>query len=39
MIGVAPSYGVRSPRLLAPVVVYGTSWCAATQLVRRRLDR
>ncbi len=23
----------------APVVVYGTSWCAASQMVRRHLDR
>ncbi len=23
----------------APVVVYGTNWCAATQRVRRQLDR
>lgn len=23
----------------APVVVYGTGWCAATQMVRRYLDR
>lgn len=23
----------------APVVVYGTRWCAATQMVRRTLDR
>ncbi len=23
----------------APVVVYGTRWCAATQMVRRYLDR
>ncbi len=23
----------------SPVVVYGTSWCAATQTVRRYLDR
>jgi mycoredoxin len=22
-----------------PVVVYGTSWCAATQLIRRYLER
>lgn len=22
-----------------PVIVYGTRWCAATQLVRRHLDR
>jgi mycoredoxin len=26
-------------RSYAPVVVYGTSWCAATQMVRRYLDR
>jgi len=26
-------------RTYAPVVVYGTSWCAATQMVRRFLDR
>jgi len=23
----------------APVVVYGTRWCAASQMVRRRLER
>ncbi len=23
----------------APVIVYGTGWCAATQMVRRYLDR
>jgi mycoredoxin len=23
----------------APVVVYGTSWCAATQIIRRHLKR
>src|SRR3989442_5180272 len=23
----------------APVVVYGTSWCAATQIIRRHLER
>ncbi len=23
----------------APVVVYGTSWCAATQMIRRHLER
>lgn len=23
----------------APVTVYGTQWCAATQMVRRQLDR
>jgi hypothetical protein len=26
-------------RSYAPVVVYGTSWCAASQMVRRYLDR
>jgi mycoredoxin len=25
--------------VLAPVVVYGTSWCAQSQMVRRYLDR
>ena len=24
---------------LAPVTVYGTTWCAASQMVRRHLDR
>jgi mycoredoxin len=32
-------YGVRSAPVIAPVTVYGTSWCAATQLIRRYLDR
>ncbi|HXG39850.1 MAG TPA: glutaredoxin family protein [Candidatus Limnocylindrales bacterium] len=36
---VATAYGVRSAPSLAPVVVYGTSWCAASQRVRRYLDR
>jgi mycoredoxin len=27
------------PAAGAPVTVYGTSWCAATQIVRRHLDR
>jgi mycoredoxin len=26
-------------RAIAPVTVYGTRWCAATQAVRRHLDR
>ncbi len=26
-------------RSTVPVVVYGTDWCAATQMVRRYLDR
>jgi mycoredoxin len=26
-------------RATAPVIVYGTQWCAATQMVRRYLDR
>lgn len=32
-------YGVRHAPAVAPVVVYGTGWCAATQTVRRHLDR
>jgi mycoredoxin len=36
---VGSSYGVRSAPAQAPVVVYGTRWCAATQTVRRYLDR
>ncbi len=28
-----------STRSAVPVVVYGTDWCAATQMVRRYLDR
>jgi mycoredoxin len=31
--------GVRDAPAIAPIVVYGTSWCAATQMVRRYLDR
>ncbi len=33
---VRPSY---SDEQEVPVEVYGTSWCAATQMVRRYLDR
>ncbi len=29
----------RTDEETAPVVVYGTTWCAATQMVRRYLDR
>ena len=32
-------YGVRDRPGIAPVTVYGTNWCAATQMVRRHLDR
>jgi len=32
-------FGVVSSPAAAPVVVYGTRWCAATQMVRRFLDR
>jgi mycoredoxin len=32
------TYGSRY-RSGVPVVVYGTSWCAASQMVRRYLDR
>jgi mycoredoxin len=36
---VGSRYGVRSAPASAPVVVYGTRWCAASQMVRRYLDR
>lgn len=40
MIGYAPvGYGVRSAPVAGPVIVYGTRWCAASQTVRRHLDR
>jgi mycoredoxin len=29
----------RAAPAAAPVVVYGTRWCAASQMVRRHLDR
>jgi mycoredoxin len=32
-------YGRRVPPPDIPVVVYGTRWCAATQQVRRQLER
>ena len=32
-------FGVRIAPESAPVVVYGTRWCAASQMVRRYLDR
>jgi mycoredoxin len=32
-------YGSTYQRRQTPVVVYGTQWCAATQMVRRTLDR
>jgi mycoredoxin len=33
-------YPVTAPEVsLAPVMVYGTTWCAATQLIRRHLER
>jgi mycoredoxin len=32
-------FGMRSAPAQAPVVVYGTRWCAASQTVRRYLDR
>ncbi len=35
-----PTHTRRSAtRPTVPVVVYGTNWCAATQMVRRYLDR
>lgn len=32
-------YGVRDVPAVAPVVVYGTTWCGHTQMVRRYLER
>src|SRR5918997_5319560 len=32
-------YGLRAAPPAVPVMVYGTRWCAATQMVRRYLDR
>lgn len=32
-------FGARIAPSAAPVVVYGTGWCAASQMVRRHLDR
>ena len=32
-------HGVRRAPAVAPIVVYGTRWCAQTQTVRRHLDR
>src|SRR5215211_9232048 len=34
-------YSYRSPARsqVPPIVVFGTSWCAASQMVRRYLDR
>lgn len=40
MIGIPTvDYGVRSAPMRAPVTVYGTRWCAASQGVRRYLER
>ena len=36
--GYAPYRTAYAPRTV-PIVVYGTGWCAATQMVRRTLDR
>lgn len=37
--GRCATHGERAAPTIAPIVVYGTSWCAATQAVRRHLDR
>lgn len=40
MIGsYVPAYGPTRRQQTAPVTVHGTSWCAASQMVRRHLDR
>jgi mycoredoxin len=37
--GVGYRHPVRRAPAVAPVAVYGTRWCAASQQVRRHLDR
>lgn len=41
MFTLNPTYTHRSPShaRIPTIVVYGTSWCAASQMVRRYLDR
>ncbi len=39
MFRTSPRRQEITDRDTAPVVVYGTQWCAATQMVRRYLDR
>lgn len=39
MIAHAPTRRPAWSSATAPVVVYGTSWCAASQMVRRHLQR
>jgi len=39
MISVTPTRRPAWSPATAPVVVYGTSWCAASQMVRRHLQR
>ena len=39
MVYPVTGFGVRQAPALAPVGVYGTRWCAASQMVRRHLDR
>ncbi len=38
MFGTYPR-GTQSRKTQVPVIVYGTQWCAATQMARRTLDR
>ena len=35
----AAPYRCRASMYAPPIVVYGTGWCAASQMVRRYLDR
>ena len=39
VIGSYSPYGRRAAPPSIPVVVYGTRWCAQTQMVRRYLER
>lgn len=39
MFRMGPTHTYARSRSIPPVVVYGTGWCAASQMVRRYLDR
>lgn len=39
MVYGAIGYDIRQAPALATVTIYGTRWCAASQMVRRHLDR
>jgi len=39
VVGSRPPYGRQVAPPVIPVVVYGTRWCAMSQMVRRHLER